>query len=148
MSAFFTKGYNSAAVTVVFNGALLDGFGPDSRVEITYPEQFTKVIGADGEVARSKTNDQTCQVKLTLLQTSASNDILSATHTLDATSPFGGGVGNLLIKDLLGTTLVACAQAWIMKYADVAFAKEVGTREWTIDCGTTATLIGGNFPAA
>src|SRR5260370_1249132 len=130
-----TKVYDSASVAVVFNGALLSGFAPGSRVSIAFPEQFTKQVGSDGEVARSKVNDGTAQVKITLLQTSFSNDALSVFHNLDKSGPFGLGVGPLFIKDLQGTFLFAAPQAWIVKFADAEFAQDAGEREWTIDHG-------------
>lgn len=147
MASPLTKGYNPLLVTTVFNGALLDGFGPDSKVEVTFPDAFSMEIGTDGEVCRTRINDYTATVKVTLMQTSSSNDVLSAMHNIDRNSPFGGGVGPLLLKDLLGTTHVAAPQAWIVKFADSAYGKSSGTREWTFQLGPCVVNVGGALPA-
>lgn len=147
MSQGLAKGYNPEFLTIVFNGALLDGFGPDSKVEITFPDEFSKVVGSDGEVAVSRSNDQTCQLKITLLQTSLSNDILSTFHNLHRNNA-PGGVGPILVRDLKGTFSLSGPQAWTMKFADSTFGKEIQTREWTIDCGGVEVNIGSAFPEA
>ena len=146
MSAL-TKGYNPAAVTVVFRGALLDGFGPDSKVECTFPDAFSMEIGTDGEACMTRINDYSATVKITLMQSSYSNDVLSALHSIDRNSPLGGGVGVLQIVDLTGTTLINAPQARIQKFADIAFGKTSGTREWTFIMGQALVQVGGNVPA-
>ena len=41
-------------------------------------DAFTKVVGADGEGMRSKSNDKSATITITLMQSSSSNDALSA----------------------------------------------------------------------
>ncbi len=131
-------------MVVTFDGLLLSGFAPGSRISVKFPDAFTKQVGSDGEVARSRSNDNTAQVTLTLMQSSFSNDALSAVHNADKAVPFGAGVGPLLIKDLNGTSLFTAPQAWITKAADSEYAQEVGSREWTIDTGDMYAMVGGN----
>ena len=140
------KDYDSSRVTVTFGPNLLTGFAKGSRVEITFPDQFTKQVGSDGEVMRSKSNDGTAQVKIKLAQTSFSNDALSAVYSADRLAPFGVGVLPLMILDLNGTTLFAAPQAWITKLPDASFDSDAGSREWVLDTGdlSPATTIGGN----
>lgn len=141
------KDYNSAQVTVTFGPLLLTGFAKGSRVEITFPDQYTKQVGSDGEVMRSKSNDGTASVKVKLAQTSFSNDALSALHVADRIAPFGTGVFPFMIIDLNGTTLFSASQAWITKFPDASFDSEAGSREWTFDTGevSPATIVGGNL---
>ncbi len=139
-----TKVYDSASVICTFDGILLTGFAPGSRVKVTFPDAFTKQVGSDGEVARSRSNDNTASVTFTLMQTSFSNDALSALHNVDKNIPFGAGIGPLMIKDLNGSSLFSAPQAWITKNSDSEYAQEVGSREWTIDTGDMVALVGGN----
>ncbi len=139
------KVYDSASVVVTFDGLLLTGFAPGSRVAIKFPDAFTRQVGSDGEVTRSRSNDNTCEVTLTLMQSSASNDALSAVHNLDRATPFGAGIGPLTIKDLTGTSLFTAAQAWLTKFADSEYAQEVGSREWTLHTGDVFSNVGGNL---
>jgi hypothetical protein len=139
-----TKVYDSGSIVCTFDGILLTGFAPGSRVKVAFPDAFTKQVGSDGEVCRSRTNDNTATVTFTLMQTSFSNDALSALHNVDKATPFGAGVGPLMIRDLNGASLFSAPQAWITKNADSEYAQESGNREWTIETGDMNALVGGN----
>jgi len=136
------KVYDPAQVVVVFGGAKIDGMAPSSRVKITFPELYTKVVGIDGEVGRGKKNDRTASVTIELLQTSASNDVLMAFFIADDASPIGA-ILPLMIKNLNGTTLFVTPGAWIKKLPEVTYAAEVGTNTWEIDCSDVESFVGG-----
>jgi hypothetical protein len=76
--------------------------------------------------------------------TSASNDTLSAQHALDEAS--GNGAVPLLIKDLSGRTVAEAPNAWIRKLPMVEFGREVGTREWVLDCDELIMFVGATKP--
>jgi len=105
---------------------------------------FTDVVGTDGEVVRSKTNDRRTTVTLKLLQTSISNDILSAVHNADIRARNGRGVFPFQIIDLQGTTVVHAAQAWIVKAPDTSFDRSAKTKEWQIRLAEATRFDGGN----
>lgn len=137
-----TKAYDPAKVIATLAGIEVKGYAPGSKLTMTFVELYNKVVGLDGEVARGKTNNKTSQVKFSLLQTSSSNDTLMALFAADDAAP-AGAVVPFFLKNLNGTTIVMAASAWIVGLPEVGYAAEVGTNEWTIDCGETIAFIGG-----
>lgn len=139
-----TKTYDPALVKINFGGVSISGFTDGSFVTVSSTsDQWTTQVGADGEVSRSKSNDYTDEITLTLKSSSDSNNYLSGVHELDRTA----NLGKLpfAIVDLSGTTVLGWDSAWIAKIADVDFSKENGERAWTIRTGQRiAGLIGGN----
>ena len=133
------KTYSADEVAVIFGGLDLNsGAGPDEFLSIEYDEDdFSLQIGVDGEGARSKTNNRSATITVTLMQTSNINAALSAANSADRNTP--GGIVHPLLITLL-TSLVAGATtdkfvavtAWIQKSPTRAYGRETGTREWVI----------------
>jgi hypothetical protein len=129
---------------VIFNGQQLQGFAPGTFVKPSRDEDaVSKTTGADGEVVRVRNRNRGGSVTVTLLQSSASNDVLSAMANLDENG-LPGGVGALLVKDNTGRALYSAEAAWVKKQPDGEHAKEATTREWVIDCAVLAMFVGGN----
>lgn len=140
------KVYDSNQVSIVVCGIPISGGYADGefvRIEQT-SEDFLTVVGTDGEVTRSKTNDRRATVTLTLMQSSDSNSLLSALLNLDLLTDGGAGVGALAITDLGGTALYTASKAWISKPPTVSFDKTATSREWTIECADLVRLDGSN----
>ena len=137
------KTYDSKQVAVIFGGVPLEGFAAGSRVTLTpSAKAFTKQVGSDGESTRSKTNDSTYTVKLSLHQSSLSNDFLSAKHNADLATP-GGITDPLFIKDLLSGTTYIAKNAWLTGFPENAFEAEAGALEWEIETGDMIVDIHG-----
>lgn len=138
------KNYSSKEVIITFGNLILRELAPDTFITITRDEQaWTKQIGATGEGARSKSNNNGGTVTVTLMQSSSSNDFLTDFAKLDETS--NQAQFPLMIKDLLGTTLVASPGAWIQKLPDIEFGVELSTREWVFDTDQLEMYVGSNF---
>lgn len=137
--------YNPAKVTIIFDGFPFSGFADGTFVNITMiNDGITTAVGADGEIARAVNTDRRCTVTLTLQQTSPGNDFLSTMFGIDILT-CGGQMGPLLIQDLCGTTIFSASQAWVVKPADVEFAKEITNRAWQIQTGAPAVFnVGSN----
>ena len=137
------KTYDPKFVSVIAGGIPLTGFPDGTFVSYTRDEDtYNKQIGADGVVSRSKTNNRSGVLTLTLQQTSQGNDVLTGFFNLDELS--NSGVFVIVIKDVLGTTILQ-GSAWIKKPADIVYSKEIEGREWTIDVSEESPLvIGGN----
>jgi hypothetical protein len=138
--------YDFSQLTWNFLGAALKGL---ISVKVARDEDsFTKQVGASGEVARARNKNRTGKVTFTVMQTSQANDIFSAAQQIDegriAAGVTGSGYGALEGRDPNGTTVVSAATAWVMKPADAEFAKELGQREWVLDCAELQMFIGGN----
>lgn len=137
------KTYNPRKVIVTFAGKQITGFADGTFITASRNgDTYTLTKGADGEGARSHNPDKSGTVVVTLLQTSSSNDVLQAQHDLDERTD--QGKGPLFIRDLSGRTLVESPEAWVRKPADPEFGKEVGAREWTLECDELILKSGGN----
>jgi hypothetical protein len=133
--------YDPGRVSVVWNGILITGFSSGTFVSAEREvETFTKDTGADGLVTRVRSRNKSGTVTLTLSPSSPANDLLSALHKQD--EDFGTGYGELLIKDLNGTTLLSAEKSWIQKWPNVEQADEVSPREWMIDCAELEMYVG------
>lgn len=140
------KVYDSNEVTVVFGPVVIDnGLGENEFVSIEpAPDKFTMVVGADGSVTRSKSNNHTAVVKITLMQSSDINFRLSTIHNLDLVAPNGAGVLPLLVRDRQGTTLHSGAEAWIVQAPTNTFDKVATPREWVLHVAKLSGVTGGN----
>lgn len=144
MSTPILTGYDPDQLTVAFGPILIDGFQDGEGVTIEVPDSFTKVVGMDGKVARSKNLDQTAKITIKLLQTSASNDLLFANYLLDRKGKNLAGVMPLYVRDNSGRALYTASQAWISKAPDVTFDREATSREWVLECAQLLRADGGN----
>jgi len=139
------KTYDAKKVIVSIGGIVLSGFADGAFVTVERDaETFTKQVGADGEVVRSRMRNTSGKVTVNLLQSSASNDLLSALWQIDEAT--GAGAGAFLMKDLLGTTLAEAQNAWVQKPPSVEMGKEAGDREWVFDTDALKLTVGGQIP--
>lgn len=127
------KVYDPDQVLIYFGGAIIQGFADGEFITVEQmTEGFQEVIGTDGEVARSKTNDHRVKIVLKLMQTSSSNAFLSALHNVDLYTPNGAGVTTFSMQYLQGGTICQGNQAWIVKYPDASSDRTAKSREWEI----------------
>jgi hypothetical protein len=140
------KNYDPAANVLVFAGIPISGFADGTYVSVEQNEDsYALTVGADGEGCRSKTNNRSARVTVTLMQSSLSNDLLSALHNVDLASPAGDGIGPFLMKDLTGTTVMAAEKAWLVRFPTSSYARDPETREWIIETDHMIQNVGGNL---
>lgn len=133
--------YDPKQVNLVVAGQIMSGYAEDTFIEVSRnANSFELQMGADGDATRSRSNNKSGQLKLTLRQGSASNEALSALAVADEAS--NGSVFSFGLKDSSGTSLYAAATAWIVKPADSAFAVKSGTRQWMIETDNLQAFIG------
>lgn len=137
------KTYDPRQVIVIWGAIIFSGFTDDGdAISAEYDEDHaTKKVGLDGQVARAMNLNRTGSCTLRLMATSMCNALMSAAANLDLADR--SAVLPLTIKDLSGTTLVFTKDAWIKKTPGPAYGKEIGVREWVLDCGQFDTFIGG-----
>ena len=141
--AGIVKTYNSKRVIVIFGGVPLKGYADGEFLSLTPSDRFTKTVGADGEVARGKSNDYTYEISITLLSTSVSNAVLSGFMNVDKATD--AGALPFQVIDLSGTTLFFFAQAWIRTPPTTNFSKEITDRTWVLDTGQALQeFVGGD----
>lgn len=137
--------YSFDQVTVALGPILMDGYQDGEGISIEQTEAgFTKHVGADGKVTRSKTLDKTATIYIRLMQTSAQNDPLSVLYQTDINAPNGAGVVPLYIRDRSGRSLHTAAEAWIEKAPDSTYDRTPTVRVWQIACAELVNFVGGN----
>lgn len=137
--------YDPTQITVSFAGIVVEGYADGEFVRIERDtDDFQDVVGTDGEVSRARSSDLRATVTIILMQTSPSNALLSALRQADLDNPGGAGVGPLVIRDRLGTSIHRSDQAWIAKAPDVSYDRTPTPREWKIRCARLTGVDGGN----
>lgn len=131
--------------TISIIGVQAGGFAEGEALRIEQDnDDFTDVLGADGEVSRSATYDRRATVTLRLMQTSQINSALSAIRARDLATPGGAGVGPTIIRDRLGNSMYELAESWIAKPPDVSIGTQPSAREWKIRGLMSRRVDGGN----
>ena len=137
------KTYDAKQVSIIVGGAIISGYADGSFVRVERnADQFSLVMGADGEATRSKSNNKSGRFTFTLQQSSDSNAILAGFAALDELS--NNGIIPVLVKDNSGNSLHTAAQAWCVKYPSSEYAKESGTKEWVFETDELITFPAGN----
>lgn len=146
MTTSALKTYSADEVSLSLAGYQIDSGFADGEFVSVEPaaDDFTDKAGADGEVARAKTNDRRATAKVKVLQTSQANDLLSQLRTLDINAPNGAGVGVFLLRDRSGGLLVRAEKAWIQKPPTVSRGREIAEYEWTLRLAKAELNILGN----
>ena len=127
--------YNPKQVTCALGNHLVKGYADDSFITIDpNGDGVTKKVGCDGEIVRSISPDDTFVIKLSVLQTSATNAFLQKKFANDIKN--GNAMFSVLIKDLKGGFIFKAAQAWVAKPASRGYGKESNNREWEIHTGS------------
>lgn len=149
--AIETKVYNADEVTIVVGPVLITGGYADGeflRVE-QESDDTEDVVGTDGEVSVSRTNDRRATITILLMQTAASNQELSVLSNLTRNAPGGvGGFVPMLIKDRNGATLYTSENSWVRRAPDASFDRTAQSREWQVRCSNLVRNDGGNNNAA
>jgi hypothetical protein len=135
--------YDPKQFSLIVGGKIITGFADGEYITVERNEQaYNLKVGVDGEGTRAKSNNKSGKVTIVLMQSSRSNDDLSAYAQLDESS--NKGVVPVLGRDGSGRTAFGAATAWIQKFAPAPFAKEVGTRTWVLETNELDVFIGGN----
>jgi hypothetical protein len=137
--------YDAGLLGVFFGDDILSGFGEDTAVEVSRDEDaISTKVGVDGRGAIARNRNRSGTVKVTLLQTSASNDVLSA-NLVRAEMGDPSSTKPLQVSDGSGRTLIHAQNAVIKKVADVKLGKGIEAREWTFWSDDLEIFVGGNF---
>lgn len=130
------KTYDPSEVSVVIGGAIIKSWDEVSVVM----EEDRNVLSAatTGEATRTKNANRLGIIEITLPQTSGDNLALSGLLAIDVPVPCA-------VIDSGGASLHIMPQGVIMKSPDSGYAKENGTRVWTIKGNISdPQIVGGN----
>lgn len=101
-------------------------------------------IGADGQGQHSLVASNAATATVRLLKTSPLNKALMIMYDLQTISSALHGVNTITVSDAARgdlTVLQACA---FKKKPTITQAKEAGMMEWTFDCISSTSFLGGN----
>ncbi len=137
------KEYDPGEVQLSFFGVIPTGYAEGTMITVERDERtWTKKVGADGEVARTRVRNSSGKVTFTLMSTSASNAELSVILIADELT--GAGVGPMLVKDNSGNDLHAAAESWLDGPPNAEYGDESSDREYVLECADLDMLSGGN----
>lgn len=132
-----TRTYDPAKHVFSFLSNLIaSGYAKGTFIKVTRnSDSFTHDKGPAGDGVRSKTNDRSARLELTLMAHSQANDILSALSAADELD--ASAIGPLFLKETNGTTRVHGENAWIIRQPDTERADGAGNVTWAFlidDC--------------
>lgn len=120
----------------------ITGFADGTFVNIEYnADLWTLQMGADGEGVRSKMNDLSAKITLTLMSSSLGNAALMAALA----AGLAGGAGSalpLIISDGATLTTHSAEGAWVQKVPAKAYAKEHTPVEWVLETNRLIPVMG------
>jgi hypothetical protein len=141
------KRYDAAQVSLSFMLLNIDsGFadGEFLTIEQEAPDYET-VVGTDGEVARSRTNNRHAMIKVKLMQTSSGNSLFTAMSNGGLLARNGADVGPMMIRDRIsGACTFTATKCWIAKPPDVSFDSKVTIRVWELECADLYRVDAGS----
>jgi hypothetical protein len=141
------KRYDAKQVTMVFMGLLIDsGFaeGEFLTIEQSAPD-YEVVVGTDGEVGRSRTNNRHATIKVKLMHTSSGNTLFTTLSNAGLLARNGADIGPMLIRDRVsGLATWTASACWIAKPPDVSLDSKITTREWTLECADLTRVDAGS----
>ena len=128
--------YSPKDVVCSWNGIAIEGFAPDSflRLQRTSP-LITPVVGAGGQVALTRNADKTGTIEIELMQTSLSNQMLSAIQAKQDTMELEADISsNFVIYDPSGSVLATGINAWLQELPQIELGRDQNSKTWIFGC--------------
>ena len=137
-----TSTYDPAALLIVFKGLTITGFSDESVVKIARNETTWKLkSGTTGEQVRTRNRNRSGYVELSIMQSSPTNDFLSAILASDEL--LGDGLGACMVRDNLGTTLVEGDGCYLEGWPESEFTNDAKARVWRVIIPDMNMFVGG-----
>jgi hypothetical protein len=136
-----SKTIDAKKVLASFLGINITGYAEGTYIDIDFPEDYTLMNGAQGDVSRVRQNDETATVMIRLLPTSPSNADLSKVRL--AGKATGLDFGPMSVTDLRDGYVCASAEAWIAKPPRRAWSLSGEVMEWTFHMSKYNEVPGG-----
>lgn len=128
--------YSPKDVVCSWNGIAIEGFAPDSflRLQRTSP-LITPVVGAGGQVALTRNADKTGTIEIELMQTSLSNQMLSAIQAKQDNMELEEDISsNFVIYDPSGSVLATGINAWLQELPQIELGRDQNSKTWIFGC--------------
>jgi len=124
----------TTAITGVMDGTFIT-IEPNAPV-------WKKKVGAQGNVARTRVEDESYRITITLMGSSPSNKDL--TGILKSDKATGSGQLPFLMEDKSGEDSFFATNAWIEGRPSFSKADDITPVVWIIDCERGEYLVAGN----
>lgn len=122
---------------------IIGGFSEDAIISVDRnADTFTLYTGADDSNTRVYNANTAGTLTISLQQTSASNDVLTALYIQDKTNR--NGLFAIQVKDNSGRSSFFAEEAYIGVVPNSAYANSMQTRDWVIHAPRLESLLGGN----
>ena len=129
------KTYAPEDGSMIVDGNIIEGW---NKIKAAMDEEgFAFEPSTSGGGTRTKNSNQAGKFTITCQQTSASNGILSDLAK-------SGDIFGASFRDNSGFDVHGSAAGFVVKKADSEYGKEVGEREWIIQCEELDMDIRGN----
>lgn len=138
--------YKPSEVHVVAVGIPITGdYAADTfcTIKKTVP-RYSLYVGANGDVCRVQSMNETAQMSLILMQSSYLNALLSGIVMGDRL--LASGILPSTVKDMNGLSIHNFSKSWVIDDPEAGFAAGVGTRTWIIDTDFSMGVDGGALP--
>lgn len=134
--------YAAEDVHIVIGGMTLEGYADGSFVSIEAPDElFKSKRTSSGKVVRTRIKNNIYKLRLTLVQTSESNDTLWRLLTID--KKLGDAIFPIFIKDSASATSVIAAQCWICNFPSIVYSNGLESREWELEFTSEVISVSG-----
>lgn len=136
--------YSPEDIIITIGGVYtVEGLAEEEFVSISKPDAlFTTSITADGRVSRTKAEDPTHLVTITLTSYSDSNLVFTSWAGADAM--ITSAMLPLFIKDGMGSTMFYAPLCWVEEAPDTSFDVSTNTRQWVLRAAGGVLVTGGN----
>lgn len=136
--------YSPDEVSILIAGVVpVEGVVDDTFISVSKSSPaISSTRTPDGMISRVHTEDKTYDISLTLMQSSPTNDVLTALWSLDDITR--RGKFPLFIKDGTGSTFIFSTSAWIEQIPEVTYGTSALVRTWTIKASNCTINVGGN----
>ncbi len=138
------KTWDPDQVDLIVGPFVISGYAEGSLVEWEEDgDRLVVVKGADGQVARSKVLAKVSTFTVHLLNTSASNDVLSGLHQTDINAPGGAGIVPVALRDKNGATVIAATSGWVTGFPKLGLVDKASDTPWKITIVDYQAFIAG-----
>lgn len=151
MASTHTSTYSPIDVAIVISQEstglvhVISGLAEDSFVNIEREkETFQHYTGVDNTATRIYSANTSGKITVSLQQSSASNDVLSALYAYDKASRNSNGLFTLTVKDGSGRSIMFSQEAYVGVVPNQQFGSGMNTRDWVFHCTQMEDYIGGN----
>lgn len=144
MPSGILRKYAPDDIAITVGTQIVSGFKEGTFVEAERTAETGMLdVGSDGEVTLIISPNQSGTIKLTLQQSSPTNDYFTSLFLALQQKNTSVAVVPVTINDKNGSTIVSSRQSVIQKPTKVTFADKGEAREWTFVCPYLSIEAGG-----